>query len=302
MSSYPLSNVLLPAVIISSAVFSTLTLPFAFIKKEPLVVELPPFFSGEIQPLFNGEHKDVAIPYVGFAIVVSVGAGMASVEVSRRWQAYRESASAQKQEQNFQPDALDPEIQQNSINRPEYRPEIEALELPLRDELFSAQSLTSPDAIAETPAIPVDNLEQQIDAAPLIEYKLQFADETPIGGTSSELENSFSPLSEDDSGESEATQSPQEPAVQGLNSAASTILESRHLYQRCRIRVPHLERRLLAILVEGQYYSFFRAEATQEKVLEIIAKLSYKIQKTIITKTEKGYFIWAWEPEAKSEL
>ncbi|HEY9743396.1 MAG TPA: TetR family transcriptional regulator, partial [Coleofasciculaceae cyanobacterium] len=95
MTSYSLSNILLPAVFISSAVFSTLTVPFALIKSEPVAVEVPPFFSGEIQPIFNGEHKDVAIPYIGFAIVVSVGAGIATVEVSRRWQAYRESALTQ---------------------------------------------------------------------------------------------------------------------------------------------------------------------------------------------------------------
>jgi hypothetical protein len=57
----PLSNVLLPAVIISSAVFSTLTLPFAFINKEPVAVELP-FYTGEIQPIFNGEHKTLQFP------------------------------------------------------------------------------------------------------------------------------------------------------------------------------------------------------------------------------------------------
>ena len=104
MTSVPLSNILLPAVFISSAVFSTLTIPFALIKSEPVVVELP-FYSGEIQPIFNGEHKDVAIPYVGFAIVVSVGAGIASVEVNRRWQAYRESAETQKLLQNRQQDS-----------------------------------------------------------------------------------------------------------------------------------------------------------------------------------------------------
>jgi hypothetical protein len=71
MTSYPLSNVLLPAVIISSAVFSTLTLPFAFINKEPVAVELP-FYTGEIQPIFNGEHKDVAIPYVGLNLRTSL--------------------------------------------------------------------------------------------------------------------------------------------------------------------------------------------------------------------------------------
>ena len=294
MTSYPLSNVLLPAVIISSAVFSTLTLPFAFIKKEPLVVELPPLGSTEIQPIFNGEHKDVAIPYIGFSIVVSVGAGIASVEVIRRWNAYRESVSAQEQEKNLQPNWSGEGTQQAAINLPEYRPEISALDLPLTDEIPSPISF---DIAPETEAIPVDDSEQVVDAA-----QLTVLQQTTTLSTVSEQQNLSSVPDEENSVELRAAVDGQESAVRGLDLAASKILESQTLYQRCRIKVPHLERRLLAILFEGQYYSFFRAETTKEKVLEIIAKLSHRVQKTVITKTEKGYFIWAWEPEVKYEV
>jgi len=302
MTSYPLSNVLLPAVIISSAVFSTLTLPFAFIKKEPLVVEFPPLFSGEIQPLFNGEHKDVAIPYVGFAIVVSVGAGMASVEVTRRWNAYRESALAQKQEQNLQPNWSGNGTQQEAINLPEYRPEISALDLPLTDEIFQNQSPATSDGIPETPAIPIGNSEQVVDATQFGEFQLILPHQIATLSTLSSQQNLSAVPAEDNSVEKRASLNGQESAVQGLDLAANKILESRTLYQRCRIKVPHLERRLLAILFEGQYYSLFRAETTLEKVLEIISKLGHRVQKTVITKTEKGYFIWAWEPEVKYEV
>lgn len=302
MTSYPLSNVLLPAVIISSAVFSTLTLPFAFIKKEPLVVEVPPLGSVEIQPLLNGEHKDVAIPYIGFAIVVSVGAGMASVEVTRRWNAYRESAISQKQEQNLQANWPGKGTQQEATNLPEYRPEISALDLPLTDEIFQNQFPTTPDAIPETQAISVENPEQVVDATQLARPQPTLPHQTATLSTVSEQQN-FSPvLDENNSVELRVSGDGQESAVLGLDLAVGKILESRTLYQRCRIKVPHLERRLLAILFEGHYYSFFRAETTKEKVLEIIAKLSHRVQKTVITKTEKGYFIWAWEPEVKYEV
>ncbi|HBL13004.1 MAG TPA: TetR family transcriptional regulator, partial [Cyanobacteria bacterium UBA11162] len=92
MSNSSLSNILLPAVFTASTVFSILTVPFALIKSEPLVIDnILPFFSGEIQPIFDGNHKEIAIPYIGFSIVVSVGAGMATVEVIRRWNQLRES-------------------------------------------------------------------------------------------------------------------------------------------------------------------------------------------------------------------
>lgn len=302
MTSYPLSNVLLPAVIISSAVFSTLTLPFAFIKKDPVVVELPPLFSGEIQPLFNGEHKDVAIPYIGFAIVVSVGAGMASVEVTRRWNAYRESASAQKQEQDLQPNWPAKGTQQEAINLLEYRPEISALDFPLTNEIFPNQSSTTPNAIAETPGISVENPEQVVDLTQFGEFLSTLSHQTANFSTVSEQQNWSSAPDADNSVDLRASLNGKVSAVRGLDLAASKIIESQTLYQRCRIKVPHLERRLLAILFEGQYYSFFRAETTKEKVLEIIAKLSHRVQKTVITKTEKGYFIWAWESEVKYEV
>src|SRR4028118_851787 len=139
MTSYPLSNVLLPAVFISSAVFSTLTLPFALIKSEPVGVEIPPFFSGEIQPIFNGEHKEVAIPYIGFTIVVSVGAGIASVEVTRRWQAYRESAIAQEPSPDLDPNSKE----QEASNLAECRPEASAIDLPVIDEALRSQALST---------------------------------------------------------------------------------------------------------------------------------------------------------------
>lgn len=309
MTSYPLSNVLLPAVIVSSAVFSTLTLPFAFIKKEPLVVEVPPFAPVEIQPLFNGEHKDVAIPYIGFSIVVSVGAGMASVEVIRRWNAYRESVLTQNQGQNLQPNWSATGTQQDAINLPEYRPEISALDLPLTDNIFQDQSPIFRDTISETQDIKLDNPELVVNINQLVQpsrdVSLEYLYEpqqTTTNSTISEQQKLSPILDKNNSVEFRGSENGRESILQALDLAVSKIIDSKTLYQRCRIKVPHLEGRLFAILFEGQYYSFFRAETTKEKVLEIIAKLNHKVQKTVITKTEKGYFIWAWEPEVKYEV
>jgi hypothetical protein len=83
MSSFPLRTVILPAVLISSAVFSTLTLPFVLLK-EPIAIDIPPLLSGgRIEPMFDAENKDVAIRYVGVAILLSVGAGIGTVEFLR---------------------------------------------------------------------------------------------------------------------------------------------------------------------------------------------------------------------------
>ncbi len=301
MSSYPLSNVLLPAVIISSAVFSTLTVPFAFINKEPVVVEVPPFFSGEIQPIFNGEHKDVAIPYVGFAIVVSVGAGMASVEITRRWNAYRESALTHKFGENLQSNSLEQEAQREAVILPEYRPEISALDLPLSDDIFSNQSPSFLDTTPATQGIPTDNLEPVFNTTQQLEPQATLLQLNTTLSTGSEQPNLPPELDQAKSVEIGTAEVNQESTVPSLDLAASKILESPTQYQRCRIQVPHLKQRLLAILVEGQYYSFFRTETMKEEILDILNKVSHKIQKFVITKTEKGYFIWVWQPEVSSE-
>lgn len=300
MSSVPLSNVLLPAVVISSAVFSTLTVPFALIKSEPVFVEIPPFFSGEIQPIFNGQHKDVAIPYVGFAIVVSVGAGIASVEVNRRWQAYRESAQAQKPLSNLPPISPEKEIQPEAQEQLEYRPEVSAIDFSSKAELLRSSSLADTDIITEAENIAIEESKPIFDDSERIELQPTILEQIPILDTVSS-ETDLSQVALQNGNHSVELVSSGISAVSSLSEmdlARNQILESRQQYKTCRIKVPHLKRSLFAIEVNGQYYSFLRAEQTEEKVLEFIAKLEPISQRKVITKTERGYAIWALEPEA----
>ncbi len=80
--------------------------------------------------------------------------------------------------------------------------------------------------------------------------------------------------------------------------APTKILELRSQYQSCRIRVPDLEMPVAAILVDREYYSFFKAVQEASKVLAIVAKLGNRGDSTAITKTASGYAIWVMEPEA----
>ncbi|HEY9903542.1 MAG TPA: TetR family transcriptional regulator [Candidatus Sericytochromatia bacterium] len=293
MTSYSLSNILLPAVFVSSAIFSTLTVPFALIKSEPVAVELPPLFSGEIQPIFNGEHKDVAIPYIGFAIVASVGAGIATVEVSRRWQAYRESMLIQKLSPASEQSTEDKE----ALNLPEYRPEASAIDLPIKDEVLWDQDLSTANSVTEDQFITVEAIEQVVDVT-----QLGIPHQTIAPSTVSEKFNFSSAPQENHLESLVSTNAITKDAVPDLNFDFSKILDSEQQYQTCRIKVPHLKQRLFAILVNGEYYSFFRSEKTKNKVLEIMAKLSHRMEKTVITKTEKGYVIWNLEPEVSSKI
>jgi len=289
MSSYSLSNILLPAVFISSAVFSTLTVPFALIGKEPVIIELSPFYSGEIQPIFDGNHKEVAIPYIGFSIVVSVGAGMATVEMIRRWNQWSESTTEEEESPNPPPNSPETPIQPEPLDHPEYRPEVSAIDLPPTEAGFDSPLLTPPEAVAEEPDVPVepDPLVQPPPTLPHPTGALSVLSEAP----------DLSPVPDENKVIQFTPRQAHQSATLSLDAIESEILESRDQYKTCRIQTPHLKRRLFAIAVEGQYYSFLRAEKTKDKVLEILTRLGDRTHKTVITKTEKGYAIWALEPD-----
>jgi hypothetical protein len=89
----------------------------------------------------------------------------------------------------------------------------------------------------------------------------------------------------------------------GNASIASTkILESHDQYRNCHIKVPDLDRPVAAILVDGEFYSFFKAVKEAEKVIAIAAKLGNSGDKTVITKNSKAYIIWVREPEGVSTI
>jgi len=91
-----------------------------------------------------------------------------------------------------------------------------------------------------------------------------------------------------------------QPANSDRTIAPTKILESRSQYKSCRIRVPDLELPVAAILVDREYYSFFKAVQEPSKVLAIVAKLGNRGDSTAITTTASGYAIWVLEPEANA--
>ena len=58
-----------------------------------------------------------------------------------------------------------------------------------------------------------------------------------------------------------------QPPKSDRTVAPTKILESRSQYQSCRVRVPDLELPVAAILVDRDYYSFFKTVQEASKVL-----------------------------------
>lgn len=83
MSQTSLRRSLISALLVSGAVFSALTLPF-LLRSPKSLPDVSNVLSHPLQPVFNREHKETAIRYTGFAIVLSVGAGMTTLEILRQ--------------------------------------------------------------------------------------------------------------------------------------------------------------------------------------------------------------------------
>lgn len=79
MSNATLKKFVLAPIVISAAVFGTLTLPLAILGKQPIEIQF------QQEPLFQGQLRDVATPYLGLATILSLGAGFASIAFSG-WQ------------------------------------------------------------------------------------------------------------------------------------------------------------------------------------------------------------------------
>ncbi|MGQ4650707.1 hypothetical protein [Lyngbya aestuarii] len=297
MNNFPLSKVLLPALFISSTVFSMLTLPLALIK-EPVVIELPIFNHEleplEIQPILKGNQKEVAIPYVGLAIVVSVGSGIASVEIMRRWQAYRKSTALREHLPNVNQNLQANKTQQETSQLPEYRPNISAIDISQKNNPFGSQFVANDNTISEVSEQVIETTQVDLGQTTTNVKDITQPDTSGVPSLSS--------ISQDNNGGHQVSSKVvSQFDTQDKELVSSTVIKSRQQYQTCRIKIPHLKKSLFAMEFQGEYYSFFRAEETKQKLQDAMLKIDPMPQQTIVTKTNKGYVIWKREPKILSK-
>ncbi|MBW4486573.1 MAG: hypothetical protein KME12_02165 [Trichocoleus desertorum ATA4-8-CV12] len=111
----PLKSFLLPAVLLSSTVFSSLTLPLVVLGSQPVDIRM------QQEPVFSGQLKDVAAPYLGFAAALSLGAGIASIAVTGWRHSSRKSAQAEEQLSSLKENLQVKEIQLEELKLSEVR-------------------------------------------------------------------------------------------------------------------------------------------------------------------------------------
>ncbi|HEY9653203.1 MAG TPA: hypothetical protein V6C95_21270 [Coleofasciculaceae cyanobacterium] len=91
MTGLTLKQYVLTPVILSAAVFSALTLPLAAFGSKPVTIQF------QEEPVFSGQLRDVAMPYLGFATALSLGTGLASIAVTGWQQSTRKSSQVEEE-------------------------------------------------------------------------------------------------------------------------------------------------------------------------------------------------------------
>jgi len=91
MTGSPLKKFLFTPIILSTAVFSALTLPLAFFGDQEVTIQL------QEEPVHHGKLRDVATPYLGLASVLAIGTGIATIAVTGWRQSSKKSAQAEEQ-------------------------------------------------------------------------------------------------------------------------------------------------------------------------------------------------------------
>ncbi len=92
------SRCVLSSTVLAGAVFAVATLPLAMMGSQPVTIQL------EREPVFVGQVKELAAPYLGFATAISLGVGVASLATAgwrhsaRKYSQAEEQMSALKQQ------------------------------------------------------------------------------------------------------------------------------------------------------------------------------------------------------------
>lgn len=89
MTASPLRRFVITPLVISATVFGVLSLPLMIFGRQPIDIK------SQEESVFSGELRDIALPYLGLASLVSLAAGTASVALSG-WRASSDKSAETK--------------------------------------------------------------------------------------------------------------------------------------------------------------------------------------------------------------
>ena len=140
MSSSQLQKYIVTPLMISASVFGALSLPLALFGKQPVTIQL----QGE--PVFYGQLRDVASPYLGLTSAISLGAGVASIAISGWRSSSRKSSQVQAQLSDLSQHLKAKEAQLEALQLSEVKIEASGL------QAFANETVQLEQAIETEPA------------------------------------------------------------------------------------------------------------------------------------------------------
>jgi hypothetical protein len=159
MTGSTLKKLVLPPVVLSATIFAALTLPLAMLGSKPVTIQM------QEEPVFQGQLRDVAIPYLGFATILSLGSGIASVAVTGWQRSSRQSSQFEAELSGLSQNLKEKEAQLETLKLSESRLETMGLSAFLDDEVKLDQALSVPTTmkvalpkVMETPVPTIEPL------------------------------------------------------------------------------------------------------------------------------------------------
>ncbi len=153
MSESPLKHFVLTPVLISAAVFATLSLPLAILGKQQVHIQL------QSEPVYQGQLRDVATPYLALASVISLGAGVASIALTGWRSSTRKSSEVEAQLSTLAQSLQEREAQLESLKLSQERLEASGLSAFVDEELPLEPMLEKlAPSLPEVPVLEVEPL------------------------------------------------------------------------------------------------------------------------------------------------
>ena len=158
---------LLASSLFAAAVFSAATFPLAAMGSQPLTVQL------DEQPMFAGQIKELAGPYVGLATVISLGAGVASMAMMSWSQSSRKLGDAEDEMSGLRQELQNKENQIERLRFSDSKLAAAGLESFLEPkEVAVTATLSTSEAVAEPPAAILSTPEPRVETAKASEVTL----------------------------------------------------------------------------------------------------------------------------------
>lgn len=279
MTVSPFQKIIFPAVLASSAVFAALTLPLSSVSNLNTDAPLPDPIKQWFSPLLHHEQKKVSIRYVGFSIISSVAAGVGTAELMRLSQSHqrrRQQRQVELQQLFEHSTAEEPADVDLTADQP--------IDIGAEsDRIFGAMQTPNWLSAIAHQALPVWSSEVDWEAQPsssLLSAELS-SEPWQRGASTSAL----------------PVDSPQAPAAATEAAAkAPAILPSRQ--RTYRIQLPGSDQRVLAIQIDGEYYSFLRLRPTREQAIALLSGLEQRGQVGAVTPHGQGYAVWIKQTQA----